>query len=475
MKNNLKILLINPPITKVIDPSLPAVLLEEEDPMPPLGLMYLASYLEKYSEHRVKILDCQIEKIDFPALKEKIQEEQPDIAGITTMTFTLLDVLRVVEIIKNINPEIKVVLGGPHAHIFPEETGNLAGVNFLVLGEGERTFAELLANLDDWEQLKKIKGLVFKDSGGQIINTGYPELIADLDSLPFPARRLTAYQKYQSSLAKNFPVTTMFTSRGCPYHCLFCDRPHLGARFRARSAAKVVEEMAECQKMGIKEIFIYDDTFAVDRQRVLDICRLLKEQGIKISWDIRTRVNTVDEEVLTALKEAGCQRIHYGVEAGTEKILNVLRKGITLEMAKKAFSLTRKAGIQTLAYFMIGSPDETREDILATIKFAKKLNPDFVHFTIATPYPATDLYRLGLEKKILPRDYWREFAQNPTVDFKPLVWEENLSRAELLELLEKAYRSFYFRPSYILRKIKELNSFREFIAKFKMALKLLKI
>lgn len=470
----MKILLINPPIFSRIDPSLPEILLEKEDPMPPLGLMYLASYIRKNTNYQIEILDCQIEKYDHADLKNKIREIKPDVIGITTMTFTLLDVIKALKTIKEIDNNVKTVLGGPHVHIYPEETINLQNVDYLVLDEGEKPFKELLDNLNHPENLEKTRGLVFKKDG-KIINTGPPEQIENLDLLPFPARDLVPYKKYESMLATKSPVTTMFTSRGCPYKCLFCDRPHLGKNFRARSAKSVVDEIEECLKMGIKEIFIYDDTFGADRKRVLDICSEIKRRNLDIVWDIRTRVNTVDEEVLEALKSAGCQRIHYGVEAGTTKILTVLKKGITLEMAEKAFKLTKKIGIQTLAYFMIGSPTETREDILQTIKFMKKLNPDYAHITITTPYPATDLYRMGLEQKVLPYDYWREFAKNPNPDFRPMFWEKELSKEELFSLMTRAYRSFYIRPGYVFKKIIQLKSFNELIRKTKAALKMIKI
>ncbi len=267
----------------------------------------------------------------------------------------------------------------------------------------------------------------------------------------------------------------MFTSRGCPYKCLFCDRPQLGKNFRARSAKNVVDEMEECEKMGIREIFIYDDTFGVDRNRVLDICAEIKKRGLKIAWDIRTRVNTVDEEILKALKGAGCQRIHYGVEAGTQKILNVLRKGITLDQVKRAFYLTKKAGIQTAGYFMIGSPTETKEDIMQTIKLMKKLDPDYVHITITTPFPATDLYDLAIKEGVLKDDVWKEFARNPYSAFIPPIWEKEMPREELFSLLKKAYRSFYFRSGYIFKKIIKLKSGGELLKKAGAALKLLKI
>lgn len=471
----MKILLLNPPVKRVIDPSLPAVLLEEEDAMPPLGLMYLASYLQKKSIHEIKLSDSQLEKNTQEDVRRLVNEYQPDVLGITVMTFTLVDVVELIKGIKEDNSRIKIVLGGPHVHLYPEETANLFGVDYIVLGEGEMAFKDLLDNLDQPEKLREVKGLVFKDANGQIVNTGPRTLLSDLDQLPFPARQLLPYEKYRSSLGKQFPVTTMFTSRGCPYRCLFCDRPHLGTAFRPRSAKNVVDEMQECANLGIKEIFMYDDTFGISRPRVLEITREIKARGIKISWDIRTRVNTVDEEILRELKSAGCERIHYGVEAGTQRILDVLRKGIDLQMVRKAFKLTRQAGIQTLGYFMIGSPTETREDILATIKLAKQLRPDFAHFTITTPYPGTDLYKMGLEKGILPNDYWREFAKNPTRDFKPLIWEENLKQAELVELLKQAYRSFYLRPVYIFDRLRKVSSFKELWVKALMGLKIFRI
>jgi radical SAM superfamily enzyme YgiQ (UPF0313 family) len=470
----MRILLINPPTENTIASVMPKELEEGLDFLPPLGLMYVATYLEKETSHEVEILDCPVEKINHDQLREEIKKRNPDVVGITAMTFTLIDVMKVARMAKEINPKIKVILGGPHVIIFPEETIKNHEIDLLVLGEGEGVIKQLLGSIDNPKELKNIEGLVFKDDG-KIINTGRVSFIENLDNLPFPARLLTPYKKYFSILSSHKPVTTMFTSRGCPYRCLFCDRPQLGKNFRARSAGNVVNELEECIKIGIKEVFIYDDTFGIDRQRVLDICSGIKKRGLIIAWDIRTRVNTVDEEVLRALKRAGCQRIHYGVEAGTQKILNVLRKGITLEQVEKAFRITKEAGIQTAAYFMIGSPTETKEDILQTVKFMKKINPDYVHVTITTPFPATDLYEIALGEKIIAGDVWRDFAKNPQPGFIPPIWEKELSRAELFFLLKKAYRSFYFRPKYILKRILQLKSPQEFFQKSLAALKLLKI
>lgn len=469
----MKIILINPPSDNTISTNVPEFLEQDVGFIPPLGLMYIAAYIEKYTNNTVKIIDCRVEKMDYETLKEELHKEQPDVVGVTTLTFTLIDVIKTLKIVKNINPDIKTVLGGPHVNIYPEETVNIPEVDFVVLGEGEAPFKDLIDNINDLERLKTTQGLAFKDKNGNIHNTGCRTLLQDLDKLPFPARHLTPYKKYYSVLAKKSPVTSMFTSRGCPFKCLFCDRPHLGKMFRARSAKNVVDEMQQITEMGIKEIFIYDDTFTVNRQRVVDICQEIFKRNLQISWDIRARVDTVDEELLKLMKKAGCARIHYGVEAGTERVLKILRKGITLDQVKKAFALTKKQGIYNLGYFMIGAPTETREEIEQTIKLAKKLKPNFVHFAILTPYPATAVYNLGLEQKVLPFDYWQKFAQNPTKDFRPYFWEKELSREELVKLLKKAYVSFYFRPNYIIKQIRELESFREFLGKIHIAFKLL--
>jgi len=470
----MKILLINPPFEYTIQSCQPKILEEGLDFLPPLGIMYIAAYLEKRTNYKVEILDTQVEQLKYNQIKEEIKKRNPDIIGITAMTFTIIDVIKTAKIAKEINPNIKIILGGPHVIIYPEETINIPEVDFVVLGEGEQVIKQLLDNISNPDKLKKIKGIVFKEND-KIINTGRTEFITNLNVLPFPARHLTPYKKYFSIVSSNRPVTTMFTSRGCPYRCLFCDRPTFEKFFRARSAKNVVDEMEECKKMGIKEIFIYDDTFGVDRQRVIDICKEIIKRNLKIFWDVRTRVNTVDTELLKKMKKAGCQRIHYGVEAGTQKILNVLRKGITLEQVEKAFEWTKRAGIETAGYFMIGSPTETKEDILKTIKFMKKLNPDYVHITITTPFPATDLYRIALEEKVISHDVWQEFAKNPLPDFIPPIWEKEISREEMFSLFKTAYRSFYLRPSSILKKVLQLKSWKELLRKAKAGLKLLKI
>ncbi len=470
----MKVLLVNPPQINLITNNIPSIVDEERGYNPPLGILYVAAYARENTPHEIKVIDAVVEELDYTALKARITLEKPDVVGITATTFTLVDACETARLVKEIDKEIQVVMGGPHPYIYPEETINLPGVDFLVLGEGEKAFSALINNLHNPAALRKIRGLVFRHNG-EVVNTGNPPLIEDLGSLPFPARDLTPYRKYYSLIAKTQPVTTMITSRGCPYRCLFCDRPHLGKRFRPRPAVNVVDEMEQCASLGIHEILIYDDTFTVKKERVFDICREIKERGLKVGWDVRARVDTITPEMLKAMKGAGCERIHYGVEAGSPEVIKTLRKGITVEQVRRAFRDTKEAGISILAYFMIGSPGETRMQMEESLRLAEELSPDYLHLAITTPFPETDLYRMGFERGVLKEDYWREFAKAPEAGFTPRVWDEHLSREELVELLHKGYKDFYLRPGYIWNGIKGVKSFSELKSKAKAGIKLFRI
>ncbi len=470
----MKVLLVNPPRENELTGNNPALIDEARGFNPPLGLLYLAGYLEDKTSHQVEICDAQVEELSYPALEERIRNASPDLVGLTAMTFTLLDVVKTARLVKDLDPSLPVVIGGVHAFLYPKETVNLPEIDYVLSGEGEESFALLLDRLENRGDLDTVPGLTYRKDG-QVHSSPSPPLCANLDSLPFPARRLTPYGKYSSVMARRQPITTMFTSRGCPFRCSFCARPHLGKQFRYRSAENVVDEMEECVGLGIREFLIYDDTFTVNRNRAIAVAEEIIRRELKIGWDIRARVDCVDREMLKILKAAGCERIHYGVESGTEKILKVLNKGITLEQVRETVALTRKTGIETLAYFMIGSPTETREDILETIRFALELKPDFVHATILCPFPGTAIYEQGLREGVFPLDHWREFAANPAPGFSPPYWNEILSDRELQELLQLAYKKFYTRPSYLLKKTLQVRSIRELKTKFKAGMKIFRM
>lgn len=465
----MKILLLYPPDRNLVDTGLPKILEEGVGFSPPLGLLYLASSIKQRTNWEVELIDCAAQRLTFEQIQTRIAEVKPDVIGVTVTTHQLIDCIEIAKIAKRLNSMIKVIFGGPHVHIYPMETIGYDFVDYILTGEAEFSISEFLNSWETPAMFDKIPGFYFKSYNR--ISSGPPAVIInDLDDLPYPARAISKYKLYTSPLAKKETVTSMLTSRGCPFQCIYCHRPNMGNRFRARSAQNVVDEMQECLELGIKHIKIYDDTFTIDRQRVFDICDQIKHRRLKMSWDIRAHINTVDLQILRRLKESGCILICYGVESGTDAMLKTIRKGITREKAIEVFSLTRKAGIQTLAYFMIGLPGETREQMLETIGFAKKIKPDYCHFAIFVPFPATPVYDDGLAGGVLPKDYWLEFAKFPTAAFKPELWIENVSRPDLELLLLKAYNEFYMRPSYIAKRILEIRSFGEFKRKLQSGL-----
>jgi len=469
----MKVLLIYPPHEHMITTNAPELVDQESGIHPPLGLLYVAAYAEARTSHQIAALDTVASRLSIHDIKGRIEAARPDVVGIQTQTFTLVDAFQTAQAVKRVNPEIHVCLGGPHVNLFPEETIRRAEVDSVVLGEGEIVFSRLLEALEGGQDLGSLVGVVSK-RGKEIVANPPGPLIDDLDSLPFPARHLTPIHAYRSVLAKRSPVTTIMASRGCPYKCLYCSRPHLGKQYRPRSPKNVVDEMERCVEMGIREFFFYDDLFAPTKTRMYAMADEILSRGLEIGWDVRARVDSVDREVLQRLRQAGCERIHYGVEAGTPEIIKLLRKGIQLERVREVFKATKDAGITTLAYFMIGSPTETREQILRTIEFAASLEADFAQISITTPFPGTDLYKLGLEQGRFSGDYWREYAENPREHFVPELWEDVLGREEIVSLLKLAYRRFYFRPRHVLREVLKVRSPGEFLRKARAGLKALR-
>jgi len=470
----MKVLLINPPQENMLQTELPSEVEEERGIYPSLGIMYVAAYAETYTDHTIEILDANAEGISHKSLKQAISDRKPDIVGIQSITYTFIDAMETARTVKSISPDIPVVMGGIHTTIYPEATIRFPEIDYVIAGEGELSFTQLLNSLKDKHKLSEVPGLFYKDKG--TICCGKPPMVTEnLDSLPFPARHLTPYKTYYSPLASRAPLTTMITSKGCPNHCTFCDRPQLSNRFRARSPHNIVDEMEAATKMGIYEFSLYDDTFTTVKKRAIEVCKEIIRRNLKIGWDIRARVNTVDPELLMLLKKAGCERIYFGVESGDPDILKKIKKNIKLEDVKRAFQMTNDAGIKALGYFMIGLPTETPEQVKRTIDFALSLPATYCVFEIFIPFPATEIYYEGLSTGVFDKDYWAEFAANPTPDFKVRYWDGMLTKEELQELCAKAYKRFYFRPSYIIRRLLTISSWHEFAVQFKGGLKLLKV
>jgi len=462
-----KILLINPPqVTR--------------HPQPALGLALVAAVLER-NGYPVKILDLPALGFSENSLPSILHQEKPNVVGITAMTPTINSAVRVARKVKETDGDISVILGGAHATLLPEETLRSAPeIDVIVRGEGERTTPELAKVLgENPRQIKKVLGITYREGNSVRSSPSRPPIL-DMDTLPFPAFHLLPMGKYRlhPPFGRQSPVMPIITSRGCPYRCIFCSKAVFGKKYRSNSPAYVVDEIQFLkEKFGVEEIKFYDDVFTLNRKWVIAVCMQLKEQGIDIPWSCETRVNLVDSELLRVMQDAGCYMIEYGVESGNQGILNNLKKDITLEKIVEAFKLTREAGIETVAYFMLGSPHETPETIRQTIGFAQKIDPDFVQFSITTPYPGTELYSLAVEDECVP-EKWEEYmyadlksAANPGFETK------TLSRGELMDWNKKAYISFYLRRSYVwkrLRKMTSLGELRTNVSGLRMVIDMLK-
>lgn len=455
--NGLKILLINPP---------PRKRSFETIVVPPLGLLYLAAILKK-NNIPVNILDAYALNLSWNDFEKKLKEFQPDIIGIGGMT-PVIDVY--IKAIKISRKYCKfLIMGGPHLSAYKQYIfKNIPEIDYGIVGEAENSFLQLINCIinGNYNEIPKIPGILTKD-----YYKGDIAKIDNLDEVPFPARDLIPLKRYRYSLAKYEPIFTMMTSRGCPYQCIFCDKTVFGSKWRARSPQNVVDEIEEIiKKYNGKYIIFYDDLFTVSKERTISICKLIIERDLKIEWKCEGRVDRIDEETLEWMKKAGCSLIAYGIESGNQKSLNYLKKNFKVEQIEKAFKLTKKFGIKTLAYFILGIPNENYSEALKSIDFACKLNPDFIQFSLLSPTYGTKLYSEAIAK-----GWYREIdAKDPLgKDIKRAVlispeWTEE----KLKNIIKIAYRKFYYRPSYILNKLRQINSFGYLINTLKQSVKL---
>jgi anaerobic magnesium-protoporphyrin IX monomethyl ester cyclase len=465
----MKILLIYPPTLNTIQTPVPEVVNSIVGFYPPLGLLYIAAYVRTHSDFKIKVLDAHLEQLNYDEIGQIVAKENPDIVGIQTLTHTLIDALKTAEMVKKINSNCHVSLGGNHTEVYPLETIQLPNVDSVIIGEGEIKFLKLCQALSAKQSLAGIPGIVAKENG-KIIDNGPGSPIENINELPFPARDLVPFKKYNGIMDAGKIITTLISSRGCPNRCAFCSE--VGSKFRWRSAKNIADEIEACQAMGINTFFFFDDTFNAYPQHAIDVCQEIIDRKLKIEFDVRARVNLVNKELLIKLREAGCRRIQFGVEAGTEKILKELNKNITLNQVEEAFAFAKKYKFVTYADFMIGNPKEGKEELLATFAFAKKISPDYVQYSVFTPYPNTELYRIGIREGRFG-DFWLEYAKNPIKDFMPHLWEENFTKEELNHWIGYAYKDFYMRPKYILKNLLKTRSFRELANKASAGIKLL--
>lgn len=407
----MKILLLNPPRFDMIRYSLPNINANG----PPLGIASIAAVLEK-AQYNVKAIDFYYEP--WEKVSGAIACEGADIIGITALSQQRGSIYRLIHLIKEIDPKIKVVLGGPHAHFMYEQILQNFPVDFIVFGEGEETFLDLVSALDNNSDVASVKGIVFKKNG-EILKTQDRHLIPDLDKLPFPAYHFFDLDKYPTfARLKNkvydgvkpekLKFTTYAFSRGCPGRCAFCSTYKFWwYKWRYRSPGKTVDDLEILAKEYKREyISFVDDIFTVNEDSIIDICKGIIDRKLNILWDCETRVDFVSEEMLEWMKKAGCISITYGVESASPEILGAINKKTTHEKITRAFKITRDAGIETSMLLMVGNPGESLKSIKATRAMLQEIKPDFLSVNLTMLFPGTALYELAKSKNFCNDSHW---------------------------------------------------------------------
>jgi radical SAM superfamily enzyme YgiQ (UPF0313 family) len=429
---------------------------------PPLGLCYIAAVLEE-NEKDVEILDAAAQNMNINQFRNEVRRRDPDVVGITAMTPTILYARRAIEVIKDINSDIKVLLGGTHISALPMQTlTEIPQIDFGVVGEGEYTMLELCNYFEGQRNLNDIKGIVFRKNG-KIKFTGNRSPIEDLDALPFPARhKLRDLRLYRGAIGnyKRLPMTSMMSGRGCPFGCIYCDKSVFGRRVRIRSPDNIVNEIEQViTQFGIKEIIFFDDVFTINKKTVTSICDEIIKRKLDITWNCESRVDTVNLEILKKMKRAGCWQISYGVESGTQRMLDIIKKGTTLEGIRNTVKITKQVGMKARAYFMLGLPGETVESMNATIKFSQELDLDNALFSLAIPFPQTQLYEMAKKEGKMENVDWSQFRCMSTEN--PVYIPNGFTGRQLENGIKRAYRGFYLRPKFILQRLASIRSLND--------------
>ena len=419
--------------------------------MPPYGVAYMASMLRGirvnsilHDDNRYIYDDSQL-RIFFRKHKSKVRA-----VGLTSVSTTLNQLSRVAQISKEELRDVPIIVGGPHARLLPDDIISHPAVDIVFTGEAELSILDYASGKD----LSKIRGIFFKDNGN-IIRNPPADYIKNLDEVPFPAYDLFRIADYHSTkgIAKRHPVSYVITSRGCPNNCTFCSsktlNPTEGKRVRFRSPENVLEEIEYLIKdHGMKELFFSDDMFTGNTRHLFGICEGLIKRNLDLTWVCMTHVNNITEEKLKLMKRAGCHQICYGVESGDPKIQKMINKNLDLDKVRIVVQMTQKVGLDVRCSFMFGNQYETPETMQRTIDFAKSLRPDFASLNIATPFPGTHFRSWAIENGYLKNQSYEALDSSAYTLVTP-----DLPSGTVERYVNKAFRSFYYSPDYILRRI----------------------
>lgn len=449
----MKALFINPPT-------------DYSRPMPSLGISFLSAYLKSHN-HESRIIDLWAELMSDDSLRNRISEYKPDMIGIPFFTALYKETVRLIGMLKASFPDTLIVVGGPHASALPTTVLNeSASVDLVVIGEGEETILEIMQSLGT-RDFSHINGIAFRN--GDVISIN-PErtYIKDIDSIPYPDLEYMSPEKYKSSPPYGwygFPLI-MITSRGCPSKCTFCCKSVYGGSFRAMSPERIVAEIKHWKSnLPIKEIRFYDDDFTISNKRIYALCDLMIKEKINLPWSCTTRVDFLTRELLAKMKEAGLYFISLGVESGSERVLKSLKKRYKLEHIRNAFQWCHSLRVQTLAYFLVGNPEETIDEMTATLELQREIKPGFSGWGILEVFPGSPLFEECRNKPGYQLDIesgYRDFYRNDM--------DEGFLRDFCLKAMVKNYLSYYGAKSMLqyLYKTKNFSIIRDHLwLKFK--------
>lgn len=415
---------------------------------PSLGLGYLAAIAKK-NNCSIRVLDAHAENVKAKDAAKKILDCKPLIVGITSSTPQAYEALEIARNVKKADKSIKIIFGGSHPSVLPQEVLSSGVVDIVVRGEGNIIFDNLLKAIGSGNDLNKVKGISWTKND-QIIHNQDEELIEDLNKLDFPNWDDFNLKLYSPPTKKFNPYLPLMTTWGCPYSCIYCFQAQ--KKFRKRSAKNVVDEIEYLiNHYHIKEIELIDDNFTLDLDHAFSVCDEIISRGVKIAWNLPggIRVDAASRELLKRFKEAGCYALSFGVESGSQKVLDTIHKKIKLDQVRKVIATAKKERLRIIAFIIFGLPNETRDDMAETIRFVKNLNTDFAQFQIAMPYPGTQLYDiLKKENRLLTEDWslYDRYAGRA-------VFEMGATKTEIEAAFRKGIMSFYLRPKFIFKNV----------------------
>ena len=420
--------------------------------LPWLGTAYVAAAARKVG-HKSTIIDYEAARQGYAAVRADIERLQPDLVAMALFITNTDKCLEVAKIAKSVNPKIKVVLGGPQATIFPDEAIAHEEIDCLFYSEAEISFCNFLNVFHEKEKWSDVRGIIYRDASQKVVKTPRQPLIDDLDTVPPPALDLYDLNQYSPTpQIRGRKVANLVTSRGCPYTCSFCEaKMTFGRTFRHLSPEVVMSQLNFMNKTwGIDSFQFWDDIFTTDRKRVIELCKKMIDNPIHFKWMCWTRTDLVDSELLGYMKRAGCYLIFFGCESGSQKLLDRIRKKLTVAQNYEGIRLTREAGILAQSSFMVGLPGETPEETQATVEFTLKSNLDWMTIGIMEPYPGTDMWNDALKSGYF-MDTDSQYNNILLTNFSKIWVPHGRTRKELEDAVHQAMRRFYLRPRQILQ------------------------